>query len=213
VKSRVAAGALALFAVSPALADADRPDLTIDDAIRIERTHHPSVEAQRGQADAADGRREQAMAHLLPYLNGSLAFQPTTANLAATPAQVRALLANSGSDTVVDAAGMPVAVACRTPGVGNCAVLPPQTTSWALNNYWVAQVGLSWTLWDWGRSIYGYRSARDLAQAQAVGIRTASNDVVLGVRLAFVGALAADEQVTVATDAVRDYQAHLAQTR
>ncbi len=200
------------FLVAARAAHAE-PDLTVDDAIRIARSHHPSIEAQRGQASAADGRREQALAGLLPFVTGSLAFQPTTANLAATPAQVRALIGVAGSDTVIDAAGRPVSVSCRTPGVGNCAVVPLLRESWTLHNFWVAQVGVSWTVWDWGRSIYAYRSARDLAQAQAVGVRAASNDVVLQVRLAFFGALAADEQVVVADDAVRNYQAHLAQTR
>ena len=201
---------IGLLAGATARAD---PDLTVDDAIRIARGHHPSIEAQRGQADAADGRRQQALAHLLPYVTGNVAFQPTTANLAATPAQVRALLGTAGSDTVLDASGMPVSVSCRTPGIGNCAVLRPIPQSWALHNYWEAQLGVAWTVWDWGRSIYGYRSARDLAQAQAVGVRAASNDVVLQTRLAFFGALAADEQAAVAVDAVRTYDAHLAQTR
>jgi outer membrane protein len=199
-----------LLAAGPARAD---PDLTVEDALRIARSHHPSLEAQRGQADAADGRRDQALAHLLPYLTGNLAFQPTTANLAATPAQVRALIGVAGSDTVLDATGNPVSVSCRTPGIGNCAVLRPLPQSWTLHRYWEAQVGVAWTVWDWGQSIYGYRSARDLAQAQAVGVRAASNDVVLQVRLAFFGALAADEQAAVAVDAVRTYDAHLAQAR
>src|SRR5215471_8080907 len=80
-----------LFAGTAARAD---PDLTVDDAIRIARGHHPSIEAQRGQADAADGRRDQALARLLPYLTGNLAYQPTTANLALPPAQARALIGN-----------------------------------------------------------------------------------------------------------------------
>jgi outer membrane protein len=199
---------LGVLAVAPARAD---PELTLDDAIRIARSHHPSIEAQRGQAEAADGRRDQALARLLPFLTGNLAFQPTTANFAVTPAQARTLIGVAGSDIVIDAAGMPVPVSCRTPGIGNCAALPPPPQSWALHNYWEAQVGVAWTVWDWGRSIYGYRSARDLAQAQAVGVRAASNDVVLQVRLAFFGALAADEQAAVAVDAVRTYAAHLAQ--
>lgn len=199
-----------LLAGGPARAD---PDLTVEDAIRIARSHHPSLEAQRGQADAADGRRDQALAQLLPYLTGNLAYQPTTANLAATPAQVRTLLRAAGSDTVIDTRGMPVSVNCQTPGIGNCALLAPLPQSWALHTFWQAQVGVAWTVWDWGRSINGYRSARDLAQAQAVGVRAASNDVVLQVKLAFFGALAADEQAAVAVDAVRTYAAHLAQTR
>jgi outer membrane protein TolC len=212
--NRAAWAAAVLVAVvgggARARADAD---LTLDDAIRIARAHHPGIEGQQGQAGAAAGRREQALARLLPFVTGSLAYQPTTPNLAVTPAQARTLFIASGADTVVDTAGMPVIVTCRTPGVGNCAQLRLPPTSWALQNYWAARVGLSWTVWDWGRSLYGYRSARDLAQAQAIGVRTAARDVILQVRLAFFAALAADEQLVVAEDAVKTYQAHLAQTQ
>lgn len=188
-------------------------DLTVDEAIRIARTHHPSIEAQQGQAGAAVGRREQALARLLPFVTGSFSFQPTTPNLAITPAEARTLFAASGTDIVVDAGGLPVPVTCRTPGVGNCAPTKLPPTTWALKDYWTAQIGLSWTLWDWGRSLYGYRSARDLAQAQEIGVHTAARDITLLVRLAFFGALAADEELAVAEDAVQNYQAHLAQTR
>ncbi len=153
------------------------------------------------------------MAQLLPYVTGALAFQPTTANLVATPAagahtagrqwqrHRRRHRGHAGRGDLPDA------------GRGQLRGVADAATSWALHNFWVAQVGLSWTLWDWGRSIYGYRSARNLAPAQVVGVRTAAHDVVLQVRLAFFGSLAADEQLTVAADAVHDYQAHLAQTR
>ena len=77
----------------------------------------------------------------------------------------------------------------------------------------MTEVGVSWTIWDWGRSIYGYRSARDLAAAAEVGVRTAQRNVVLDVKLAYYAALAAENQVAVADDGVRTYDAHLAQTR
>jgi outer membrane protein len=189
------------------------PTLSLDDAIRMARSHHPTIEAQRGQAEAAHGRQAQALARLLPFVQGNIAYAPTTPNLAATPAEVRTLLVSSGHDTVVDTAGMPTVVTCRTPGVGNCAPVVAPPNSWSLESYWTAQVGLSWTAWDWGHSIYGYRGARDLAAAADVGVQSAERDVALQVALAFFGAVAADEQVTVAEDAVKTYAAHTAQTR
>jgi outer membrane protein TolC len=189
------------------------PTLTLEDAVRMARAHHPDVDSQRAQAVAAGGRRQQALARLLPFLNGGVAYQPTTPNLVATPAQTRALLSSTGSDTVVDSAGMPTTITCRTPGIGDCAVIAPAPTSWALQNFWMADIGLSWTAWDWGRSINGYRGARDLSAAAEVGVTTAERDVTLQVAVAFFGALAADQQVAVAEDAVKTYDAHLAQTR
>jgi multidrug efflux system outer membrane protein len=204
--------ALFLGLVLHAAAARGETPLSLDDAVQLARDRHPTVEAQRGQIVAADGRRQQALAGLLPFLTGSVAYQPTTPNLVATPALARQLLSSAGSDTVVDTMGMPVVVSCRTPGTGNCAPVPPAPTSWALQNFWMAEVGVSWTLWDWGKSLYGYRSARDLSRAADVGLRTAQRNVVLDAKLAYFGALAADQQVVVAVDGVKTYEAHLGQT-
>jgi len=208
-------GALAAIAAARA-AGAESPPpltLTLGEAIRIARARHPSVEAQRGQAMAAGGRHEQALAALLPSLNASLAFVPQTPNLVVTPALQRELLSTAGRDVVIDASGAPVSVACRSPGVGNCIALGPQPISSSLQSFWAAQLGISWTIWDWGRSIYGYRGAFDLARAATVGIRTVERNVVLDVKVAFFGAIAADELVAVAEDAVKTYRAHLVQTQ
>jgi outer membrane protein TolC len=202
---------LAAAWASPAAAEPGTP-LTLHEAIRISRTHHPTVEAQRGQATSAHGRQEQALARLLPFLQGSVAYEPTTPNFVVNPAQARAVLSQEGRATVLDATGAPVTVVCSTPGVGNCATPPPVGTVWTTESFWLAQVGLSWTAWDWGRSILGYRSARDLAAASDVTVQASELDVTLQVELAFFGVVAADEQLAVAEDAVKAYAAHLAQT-
>jgi outer membrane protein TolC len=187
--------------------------LTLERALAIARAHHPAIEAQRGTAAAAVGRREQALAPLLPYLTGGVAYEPTTPNLVATPSLARGLLGTNGSATINDVNGVPVTVACRTPGMATCSALTLPRSTWDLHSFWLVQIGVAWTVWDWGHSIEGYRGARDLAASAEIGVTTARQDVDLGVTLAFYGALAADEQVAVAEDAVRTYDAHLAQTR
>jgi outer membrane protein len=207
-----AALGIAVIMLCAGQAGAQTP-LTLPEAIRMARGRHPAIETQRGQALAAGGRREQALAPLLPFVSGSFAYQPQTPNLVETPALARELVLSSGRDTVIDAAGKPVVVTCRTPGVGNCVPLVVPPSSWALNSFWTTQVAVSWTVWDWGRSLYGYRSARDLAAAAEVDVHAVERNVVLEVKLAFFGAIAADQQVAVAEDAERTYAAHLAQTR
>jgi outer membrane protein TolC len=193
-------------------ADAETP-LSLKEAIRIARSHQPAVEAQRGQATAAHGRKEQALARLLPFAQGNVAYEPTTPNLVITPPQARTVFFQANNGTVVDASGATIGVTCRTPGVGTCREVAPSPTIWAPQSFWLAQVGLSWTVWDWGRSLYGYRGAGELAAASEVGVRASELDVSLQVALAFFGVLAAEEQLAVADDAVKTYQAHLAQTR
>jgi outer membrane protein len=210
---RRALPAVVVLSVVSAAAHAEPVVLTLDDAIRMARARQPTIEAQRGQATAAHGRQEQALARLLPYLDGNVAYAPTTPNFAVTPAQARVLLANSGSAQVPDATGVPVPVNCRDPGVGSCAPLPAPPNLWTLHSYWTMQVGLTWTVWDWGRSINGYRGARDLAGAADVGVAVSERDAVLAVQLAFFAVVAADDEVAVAEDAVKTYAAHTAQTR
>jgi outer membrane protein len=190
-----------------------QPTLTLDDAIKMARRRHPTVQAQRGQVLSARARGEQALAGLLPYVNGSFGYLPQTANLVITPSIARELVGNTGNATVVDTAGMQVVVSCRSPGVGTCTQLGPEPTSWAMKNFWSMQLGVSWSLWDWGRSFYGWRGARELSSAAEVGVRTVERDVVRDVRLAFFAAVSADEQVAVARDAVATYREHVAQTR
>jgi outer membrane protein TolC len=206
------AAALCLTSAVPARADGPTP-LTLKEAIQIARAHHPTVEVANGQATASYGRKEQALARLLPFVQAGVTYQPTTPNLVVTPSQSRAIFASAGTDTVIDASGNPVVVSCRTPGTGNCEAVAAPPTDWTMQSFWLLNVGLSWTAWDWGRSIYGYRSARDLAAAADAGVRAASQDVALQVALAFYVVIAAAEQVAVAQDAVKTYGAHLAQTR
>ena len=196
----------------PARADAPTP-LTLKEAIQIARAHHPTIEAAGGEATATYGRKEQALARLLPFVQAGVTYQPTTPNLVVTPAQSRAIFASAGTATVIDAYGSPVVVSCRTPGVGDCESVTAPPNVWTMQSFWLLNVGLSWTAWDWGRSIYGYRSARDLAAAADAGLRVATQDVALQVALAFYVVIAAAEQVAVTEDAVKTYGAHLAQTR
>jgi outer membrane protein TolC len=206
------AAAICAAAAVPARGDGPAP-LTLKEAIQIARAHHPTVEAASGQATATYGRKEQALARLLPFVQAGVTYQPTTPNLVVTPSQSRAIFASAGTDTVIDASGTPVVVSCRTPGMGSCEAVAAPPNVWTMQSFWLLNVGLAWTAWDWGRSIYGYRSARDLAAAADAGVRVASQDVGLQVALAFYAVIAASEQVAVAHDALKTYGAHLAQTR
>jgi outer membrane protein len=207
---RRAALACAL-ALACTAARAETP-LTLAEAIRIARASHPAVATQRALAEAARGRRESALAPLLPYATGGFTYAPQTPNFVVSPASARLVSASIGTDTVVDTAGAVTSVDCRSVGVGNCRT-PSFTNSWDLHNYYSASVGLAWTLWDWGRSPYGLVAARRLEGAADTNVVTAGRDVALGVAVAFYGAVAADEQVGVAFENVRSFQWHVAQIR
>jgi outer membrane protein TolC len=186
--------------------------LTLAEAVTRARARHPLVEAQRAQADAARARTEQASASFLPALTGSFAYNPQTPNFVASPSFQRRFL-GQGSDVVIDAAGDRVSVICTVPGQGHCIPNPTPPTTFALSSYWSAAVGLLWTPWDWGRSLYAYRSAHAAAGSAQLGVTTSERDVVLAAKLAFFAVIAAEEQVTVADESVATFRTQVDQTR
>jgi outer membrane protein len=185
--------------------------LTLDRAVEMARNRHPSVDAQRAQVTIAEGRAQQSVASLLPFLTGGFAYQPQTANYSPTPANVRA--GARGRVTVLDANSQPVTASCTAPGVDSCMTAPAILASNALVGWWNASVGIGWTPWDWGKSLFGYESARSAAASAAVGVVTVQRNVVLNVKLAFFAVIAAGEQVTVGLESVTAYRKQLDQIR
>ena len=207
--------AVATLAVA-APARAER--LTLADAIRIAKQIHPTVRGQRAQFDVARARTVEQVSGFVPGLTGTFQYLPQTANFAATPGFKRVLSrpATTGLDQVVDAAGNAINVTCSPPG-GPCVPSPPTSTStpadYTLFNFWQAGVGIYWTVFDWGRTWFAWRSAQKNAESQKLGIGSAERNVVLDVKLAFFAALAADLGVDVAVEAVKTQQRHADQAR
>ncbi|HEY7956524.1 MAG TPA: TolC family protein [Polyangia bacterium] len=199
--------------------------LTLEDAIRIARAHHPSVEATRAQLEAARARLSQARAQFLPGVTGSFSYQPQTANFALSPGFKRLLdTPSSGLASVLSTSGAPITAQCVPPMnpdgsfdfSGVCQSPPPPAAApadYQLFNYWAASLGIYWTAFDWGRTIYGYRAARTAVDAQALSTRASEADVVLNVKLAYYGALAADAAERVAIEALATQNRHLDQAR
>jgi outer membrane protein len=205
---------VALAAAAPARAER----LTLADAIRMARQNHPTVQGQRAQLDIARARTTEAVAGFAPGLTGNFSYVPQTANFAATPGFKRVLSrpATTGIDTVVDTAGNTINATCSPPG-GPCVPSPPSSATtpaeYSLFNFWSAGVGLNWTLLDWGRTWFAWRSAQKNAESQKLGVGSAERNVVLDVKLAFFGAAAADASVQVAEEAVRTQTGHADQAR
>jgi outer membrane protein len=199
-------------------APAHAEPLTLAAAIRLARANHPTVQAQRGQYDVARARITQAWSGFMPGLTGSFGYVPQTANFAATPGLRRALSrpATTGVDTVVDTAGNTITVTCTPPG-GPCLTAPVTSTAqpadYTIFDFWTASVGLSWTLFDWGRTWFAWRGAQKNTESQRLGIESAQRNVVLDVKLAFFAAVAAEAQVGVAEEAVRTQRRHVDQAR
>jgi outer membrane protein len=208
--------ALLSLLICTTVARAQEP-LTVDDAVRIARANHPNIGANKAQVDAQDARLHEAKAGLAPGLTGSVIYNPQTANFAPTPGFIRALSRAAYATTIngdsvscapIDGTGMNFG-----PG---CTKVPPQSplpADYTLFNYWTAGVGLVWTPWDWGRTLYNWKSQSTNLGAQKLTLAASEQQVVLDVRLAFFATLAAEAAVRVAEDAVKTQQKHLDQAR
>jgi outer membrane protein len=190
--------------------------LTVEDAVRIARANHPVVAANRAQVDAAGARLHEARSGFVPGLTGSVTYNPQTANFAPTPGFIRALARPSAYTVLAD--GTRVTCAADQNGAfgPGCMPSPPPTqqpADYTIFNYWTASVGVAWVPWDWGRTIYNWRSAKSNLAAQKLTLSSSENQVVLDVRIAFFNALAADAAVGVAEDALKTQQKHLDQAR
>jgi len=205
---------LLLLLLLPRPARADLPVLTLDDALARARRNHPNLEATRAQLEAARARLGQARAGFIPSLTGSFAYAPQTANFVLTPSFTRVFSAPTTSATVTDVGGVSREVQCPT-GQPCPNVVPsaPRVGSYELINFWSVALGLTWTAWDWGKTPYAYRAAGSGLDAQRANAESVLQQVVLDVKLAYYGALAAEAQLGVAEEALASQKRHLAQAR
>jgi outer membrane protein TolC len=193
--------------------------LTVDDAVRIALGNQPLMAAAGAQLDGAAARTRQAWALFFPYVQGSFAYNPQTANFAATPAFARVLAGGGDPNAVsvgIDAAGTtPCVLNAQSRAAGTCKAVPSSRpgTSGQLFDFYSAQLAITGTLFDFGRSYYGVRAGRAGEEAASEGRGAVALQVALDARVAFYGALAADQLVAVAEESLRTQQRHRDQMR
>jgi outer membrane protein len=75
--------------------------LTLDEALRQARAHHPQLEAARAQTEASAAKVDSALAPLLPQVTGNASYQRSTkhASMNATPVGGGAPVATSGTSS------------------------------------------------------------------------------------------------------------------
>jgi outer membrane protein len=198
--------------------------LTLEDAVRVALANHPTLGVARQNEEAARARVRQAWAAFIPSLTGSFGYLPQTANFAASPQFQRLFL--SGPSVAVGVTCTPGAPGCTTPApcvysldpttgqprdpsCRQTSIRPPPSSQ--IFNFWSAQIGLEWTLFAFGRNYFTYRSAQQGRVAAAEAREAALRQVRFDVRVAFFSALAADQLIAVAKEAVATQERHFAQ--
>jgi outer membrane protein TolC len=152
--------------------------LTLQEAVEIALSRHPSLLAARGDLQVQQARVGQARANLLPQLKLQSDYFRATAN--PTPSRL------SGSLTRTDPSNK------------------------AYNNY-SAGLLLEQLIFDFGKTGAEVESARENLRGTDLSEEASRQSVVVNVKLAYFGLLAARRLVQVQEETVRQFEQHLEQ--
>jgi outer membrane protein len=161
--------------------------LTLDEALSIGRSRQPQLRQARATAEAARGRVDQALAPLLPQLNGSARWQRSSGRAGSA-------LALPTTPTVVG---------------GGTAFVP---SSGATELYSLSLTG-SLLVWDFGQTWDRWRASQASARSQGESERATAELVDLNIRANYFNAVAMKALAGVARDALDNEAKHLDQIR
>ncbi|HXJ23199.1 MAG TPA: TolC family protein [Polyangia bacterium] len=185
------AGLLAAAAGGARAADSAAPDvvataplLTLAEAVRAARAHHPALGLARGNAFTAWGNANQARSALLPNVNGAASYQRGTSNYVSQPG------------------GM-------VPGMN----AQPTVSSASTVPLWRFAVTGNQLVYDFGESINRWKAADVAADAADESVHVTESQVVYNARIAFFTARADKDLVAVARDTLANQEKHLAQVQ
>ncbi|HEY7376047.1 MAG TPA: TolC family protein [Polyangia bacterium] len=170
--------------------------LTLAEAETTALKHAPTLEQAYGQAEAAEGRLEQARSGYLPQLNATGTYQRTTANFVARPGFVP-------TNTMI----------CTMPNMTNCTP-PPANNGWGapLFNFFTFGATATQLIYDFGVTRGKWRSAEASRDAANWNRRAIENQTLLAVRRAFFQGRTQRDLVSVADDGVHNQEKHLEQS-
>jgi len=175
---------ISLLSFKEAMAeDAPAPTgrLTLQEAVETGLSHHPNLQASQGSLLVQQARVGEARSNFLPQIDLKSDYTRSTANLAPS-SQSRSLNAFSNSE--------------------------PTNTSF--NNY-SASLSLQQLIFDFGKTGAQVDSARQNLSGSHWDEQASRQTVVVNVKLAYFGLLAARRLAQVEEETVRQFQQHLDQ--
>lgn len=172
----------ALALPSSAVAQGGRV-LTLAEALRMAKDHHPQLKVARAQTEVANARADEGFAPLLPQLTGTASYSRVLASSSSLVSTV-----NNG---VLSGGG----------GAGNN------------KNSYVLRLSANQLIYDFGQTTGRWRSAKLNASAQADSEKRSSQQVAFDLRSAYYNAAAARALLKVAQDTLENQDAHLRQSQ
>lgn len=187
------------------------PSLTLEEAVRLAREHHPSGASARATERAAAARVPGPFLFAVPNVSGAAGFFPQTSNFAAGP-QISKVLASQSSLATLGITCDPRQPGCTDPqpcvvtAGGTCVPASSgfsvASPSAQLGPYWSGWLTLSWPLFDFWRGEATLRSLQETHRATEHGAKAADLQVALDAKVAFYRQLAAEQVAAVVREAV-----------
>lgn len=190
------------------------PVLTLAQALDLARANHPKLARERANVAQARAREQVAWARYFPGITAEFSYAPETPNYVPSPAFRRVLERREagGVGRVTDTDGNVIRVSCagasRGPGCDEPPGSPLPPRSYKLYDFWTARVGIAWTLFDWGSTIYATRAARTFVLAREQSVQVTLAEIVLETKLAYYDVLAAEAAVDVAAEELAARKRH-----
>lgn len=155
--------------------------LTLQEAVEIALGHHPSLLAARGTLQIQQARVGEARSNFLPQIDLKSDYTRSTANFAPSS---------------------------QSQSLNQAVTFNPSNT--AFNNY-SASLSLQQLIYDFGKSGAAVEAARENLRGSDLSEIASRQTVVVNVKAAFFGLLAARRLVQVEEETVRQFQQHLEQ--
>lgn len=159
------------------------PVITLARALSAARAQQPSLRQAHAATDAARARVDQSTAPMYPQLNGSAAYQLTTANYVVRPGQLPASFSSNSRKPTFD-----------------------------LYHYWSFGLTATQLVYDFGQTPGRKHAAEAIVDAQRNSEREAALQVAENVRSAYFETRAQKALLSVAQETLTNQERHLAQT-
>jgi outer membrane protein len=190
--------ALAL-AVLPCAALAEERILTIQEAVETALKNNPQIVAARETRDAAGYRVYEARSTFMPWATATLSYSRASNNTPALPSS-----SSFDPSTITDPAMREAVTAIMNSLSGGGAY----NSSASYNNY-SASLSVTQTIWDFGKSMGAYDSARAGERGAAADLATSEETVRFTVIQTYFTVLAMQDSVKAAGEVKTQMAKHL----
>jgi outer membrane protein len=203
--------AAALALPFPAAAQSGRV-LTLAEALRTAKEHHPQLQVARAQTEVANARADLGFAPLLPQVSGSAGYTRTLAK-SNTSSGSTGTSTNTNTST-----GTSTNTGTGTgPDTGASGTVTDTTPTGSVfgssRNAWVGRLTATQLIYDFGQTTGRWKAATLNALASADSEKRSSQQVVYDLRAAYYNAAAAQALLKVAQDTLANQDLHLRQSQ